>query len=54
LAQVLQKVQTVKVLGDHRVSKIVAPDQAVVVQAADQVVVVDQVAEEITRTPDLD
>ena len=50
---IAQKVQTVKVLGDHRVSKIVAPDQAVVVQAADQVVVVDLVAEEITRTPDL-
>jgi hypothetical protein len=47
---IAQKVQTVKVLGDHRVSKIVAPDQAVVV---DQVVVVDLVAEEITRTPDL-
>jgi hypothetical protein len=41
---IAQKVQTVKVLGDHRVSKVVV---------VDQVVVVDLVAEEITRTPDL-
>jgi hypothetical protein len=47
---IAQKVQMVKVLGDHRVSKVVAVDQVV---AADQVVVVDLVAEEITRTPDL-
>jgi hypothetical protein len=41
---IAQKVQTVKVLGDHRVSKIVV---------VDQVAVVDQVVEEIARTPDI-
>jgi hypothetical protein len=43
-------VQTVKVLGDHRVSKAVVVDRVAVV---DQVVVVVQAVEEIARTPDI-
>jgi hypothetical protein len=51
---IAQKVQMVKVLGDHRVGKVVAVDQVVAAdQAVVQVEVAVQVAEEITRTPDL-
>ena len=51
---IAQKVPMVKVLGDHRVSKVVAVDQVVAAdQAVVQVEVAVQVAEEITRTPDL-